>query len=176
MMGILLPAFFNRIGVDPAITAGPFITAIQDVTGLILYLGLATLFLPGFPGELSSFKAGAKVMNTKRLIHEGSRCLDQPSSQHYPLSERHGRPSSILDLPSAGAPRGHHREVRDARRCRWWHPHRSCAVTPLSHESANTIASISLAWIFLNAVSGTLAYGHMHRIDSKRVSYSLAVP
>jgi uncharacterized protein len=33
------------------------------------------------------------------------------------------------------------------------------------HESANTIASISLAVIFLNAVSGTLAYGHMHRID-----------
>jgi magnesium transporter len=49
MMGILLPAFFNRIGVDPAITAGPFITAIQDVTGLILYLGLATLLLPWIP-------------------------------------------------------------------------------------------------------------------------------
>ncbi len=49
MMGILLPAFFNRIGVDPAITAGPFITAIQDVTGLILYLGLATIFLPWIP-------------------------------------------------------------------------------------------------------------------------------
>lgn len=33
------------------------------------------------------------------------------------------------------------------------------------HESANTIASISLAVIFLNAISGTIAYGHMHRID-----------
>ena len=33
------------------------------------------------------------------------------------------------------------------------------------YDSANTIASISLAVIFLNAVSGTLAYGHMHRID-----------
>ena len=32
-------------------------------------------------------------------------------------------------------------------------------------ESANTIASISLAVVFFNAVSGTLAYGHMHRID-----------
>jgi uncharacterized protein len=32
-------------------------------------------------------------------------------------------------------------------------------------ETANTIASISLAVIFFNAVSGTLAYGHMHRID-----------
>ncbi|HXH11078.1 MAG TPA: magnesium transporter [Alphaproteobacteria bacterium] len=49
MMGVLLPAFFNRIGVDPAITSGPFITAIQDVTGLVLYLGLATLLLPWIP-------------------------------------------------------------------------------------------------------------------------------
>lgn len=49
MMGVLLPAFFNRIGVDPAITAGPFITAIQDVTGIITYLGLATLLLPWIP-------------------------------------------------------------------------------------------------------------------------------
>ncbi|HXH12163.1 MAG TPA: sulfite exporter TauE/SafE family protein [Alphaproteobacteria bacterium] len=32
-------------------------------------------------------------------------------------------------------------------------------------ETPNTIASISLAVVFLNAVSGTLAYGHMHRID-----------
>jgi magnesium transporter len=46
MMGVLLPAFFNRIGIDPAITAGPFITAIQDATGIIIYLGLATLILP----------------------------------------------------------------------------------------------------------------------------------
>jgi magnesium transporter len=49
MMGVLLPTFFNRIGVDPAITAGPFITAIQDVMGLVLYLGLATLLLPWIP-------------------------------------------------------------------------------------------------------------------------------
>jgi uncharacterized protein len=33
------------------------------------------------------------------------------------------------------------------------------------YESPNTIASISLAVIFFNAVSGSLAYGHMHRID-----------
>jgi uncharacterized protein len=33
------------------------------------------------------------------------------------------------------------------------------------HESPNTIASISLAVVFCNAVSGSVAYGHMHRID-----------
>ena len=34
-----------------------------------------------------------------------------------------------------------------------------------SEEAPNTIASIYLAVVFLNALSGTLAYGHMHRID-----------
>lgn len=33
------------------------------------------------------------------------------------------------------------------------------------HEPPNTIASISLAVVFFNALSGTLAYGHMQRID-----------
>ena len=33
------------------------------------------------------------------------------------------------------------------------------------YESPNTVASISLAVVFFNAVSGSLAYGHMHRID-----------
>jgi len=33
------------------------------------------------------------------------------------------------------------------------------------YESPNTIASISLAVVFFNTVSGTVAYGHMHRID-----------
>jgi uncharacterized membrane protein YfcA len=32
-------------------------------------------------------------------------------------------------------------------------------------EAPSTIASISLAVVCLNALSGTLAYGHMHRID-----------
>ena len=32
-------------------------------------------------------------------------------------------------------------------------------------EAPSTIASISLAVVFLNALSGVLAYGHMHRID-----------
>jgi magnesium transporter len=46
MMGVFLPTFFHRLGIDPAITAGPFITAIQDAIGIIIYLGLATLLLP----------------------------------------------------------------------------------------------------------------------------------
>ncbi len=45
VIGILVPMIFNRIGVDPAITAGPFVTSIKDVTGLLIYFWIATTFL-----------------------------------------------------------------------------------------------------------------------------------
>ena len=45
LIGTLVPLLCNEIGIDPAITAGPFVTTIKDVTGLLIYLGTATLFL-----------------------------------------------------------------------------------------------------------------------------------
>ena len=45
LIGTLVPIFFNHYGVDPAITAGPFVTTIKDVTGLIIYFGIATMFM-----------------------------------------------------------------------------------------------------------------------------------
>nr|MDA3959635.1 magnesium transporter [Planctomycetota bacterium] len=35
----------NRIGIDPAIAAGPFITMLNDVTGVGIYLTTATILL-----------------------------------------------------------------------------------------------------------------------------------
>ena len=34
-----------RVGVDPAVAAGPFVTTANDITGITIYLTLATLFL-----------------------------------------------------------------------------------------------------------------------------------
>lgn len=45
LIGTLVPLFFNHFGIDPAITAGPFVTTIKDVTGLVIYFGTATLFM-----------------------------------------------------------------------------------------------------------------------------------
>lgn len=44
-IGTLIPMIFNHFGFDPAITAGPFVTTIKDVTGLLVYFGIATMFL-----------------------------------------------------------------------------------------------------------------------------------
>jgi len=44
-MGILIPIAFKRINVDPAVASGPFITMINDITGLLIYLTLATILI-----------------------------------------------------------------------------------------------------------------------------------
>jgi magnesium transporter len=45
IMGTLMPIVLKRFGVDPAISSGPFVTAANDITGLVIYLGLATILL-----------------------------------------------------------------------------------------------------------------------------------
>ncbi len=44
-VGTVVPMISKRLGFDPALTAGPFETAFQDVVGVTILLGLATLLL-----------------------------------------------------------------------------------------------------------------------------------
>ncbi len=45
-VGTVIPLLSKRMGYDPALTAGPFETAFQDVVGISIFLTLATLLLP----------------------------------------------------------------------------------------------------------------------------------
>jgi magnesium transporter len=45
LIGTLVPLLLNKINIDPAITAGPFVTTIKDFTGLIIYFIIASAFL-----------------------------------------------------------------------------------------------------------------------------------
>jgi magnesium transporter len=45
LIGSMLPFLLSRLGADPASSSTPFVTTIVDVTGLILYLSVATLIL-----------------------------------------------------------------------------------------------------------------------------------
>jgi magnesium transporter len=47
-MGAIAPAMFNRMKIDPAISSGPFVTTANDITGIIIYLGIATLVMKLF--------------------------------------------------------------------------------------------------------------------------------
>lgn len=44
-VGTVIPMISKRLGFDPALTAGPFETAIQDVVSVTILLGLATLLI-----------------------------------------------------------------------------------------------------------------------------------
>jgi magnesium transporter len=44
-MGVLAPSFFKRMGIDPAIASSPFVQTANDITGILIYFGTATLFL-----------------------------------------------------------------------------------------------------------------------------------
>lgn len=44
-MGTIVPLFFRRIGIDPAVASAPFISTAIDITGLLIYSTLATLLI-----------------------------------------------------------------------------------------------------------------------------------
>jgi magnesium transporter len=44
-MGVLAPSFFKKIGIDPAIASSPFVQTANDISGILIYFGTATLFL-----------------------------------------------------------------------------------------------------------------------------------
>ena len=42
--GILIPLALTQLGVDPAVSSGPFVTTVTDVIGFLAFLGIATLW------------------------------------------------------------------------------------------------------------------------------------
>jgi len=45
LTGAIVPAFFKKINIDPALASGPFVTTANDITGILIYMGIATLLL-----------------------------------------------------------------------------------------------------------------------------------
>lgn len=43
--GSFIPLLIHRMKIDPAVASGPFITTINDIISILIYLGLATMFL-----------------------------------------------------------------------------------------------------------------------------------
>ena len=44
-LGTAIPLLCQRIRIDPALASGPFITTLNDITGLTIYLSVATMLL-----------------------------------------------------------------------------------------------------------------------------------
>jgi magnesium transporter len=47
LVGAMLPFALRRLGFDPASASAPFVATLVDVTGLVIYFSVATLFLRG---------------------------------------------------------------------------------------------------------------------------------
>ncbi len=47
-MGAFVPTFFHKLEIDPAIASGPFVTTSNDIVGILIYMGTATIFLKYF--------------------------------------------------------------------------------------------------------------------------------
>jgi len=45
MSGVILPILLDRVGIDPAVASGVFVTTVTDVVGFFAFLGLASLIL-----------------------------------------------------------------------------------------------------------------------------------
>jgi magnesium transporter len=45
LVGILMPTSCERLGVDPALASGTFVTTVTDFVGFFVFLGLVSLIL-----------------------------------------------------------------------------------------------------------------------------------
>lgn len=45
LMGSLFPLLLKRLGMDPATSSAPFVATVVDVTGLVIYFSIASMFL-----------------------------------------------------------------------------------------------------------------------------------
>ena len=45
LVGTLVPLFFHKVQVDPAVASGPLITTVNDLVAVVTYYGLAWLLL-----------------------------------------------------------------------------------------------------------------------------------
>ena len=49
LTGVIIPIAFERMGIDPAVAAGPLVTTSNDITGILIYFGLAVLLVRFLP-------------------------------------------------------------------------------------------------------------------------------
>jgi len=49
-LGTLMPLACHKVGVDPAYAAGPFVTTLNDIVGIVIFIVVGTALLPPWGG------------------------------------------------------------------------------------------------------------------------------
>lgn len=45
VLGVIAPSLLKRLDIDPAIASGPFVTTLNDITGIVIYMAICTIFI-----------------------------------------------------------------------------------------------------------------------------------
>jgi magnesium transporter len=45
LIGTFIPLLLDKLGIDPALATGPFITTSNDICGILIYFSIAKLIL-----------------------------------------------------------------------------------------------------------------------------------
>jgi magnesium transporter len=45
VVGAMLPLLFKRLGLDPGFASSPFVATFVDVTGIVIYFSIASVYL-----------------------------------------------------------------------------------------------------------------------------------
>ncbi|HXW53069.1 MAG TPA: magnesium transporter, partial [Myxococcota bacterium] len=45
MLGVIAPSLLKRLDFDPAIASGPFVTTLNDIAGIFIYMVICTVFI-----------------------------------------------------------------------------------------------------------------------------------
>ena len=48
VLGVVAPSLLKRLNFDPAIASGPFVTSLNDIAGIVIYMTIATAFIKHF--------------------------------------------------------------------------------------------------------------------------------
>ena len=48
LAGTFIPMLMDKLGFDPAVASGPFITTLSDLTSVLIYFNIASLFMQYF--------------------------------------------------------------------------------------------------------------------------------
>src|SRR5699024_12339056 len=56
LSGSVIPIIMDRLKIDPAVVSDPFITTINDIISILIYFGIATVFLDFLTGRKSTGK------------------------------------------------------------------------------------------------------------------------
>ncbi len=51
LAGSWIPMIMEKLGFDPAVASGPFITTLSDLTSVLIYFNIASLFMERFIGS-----------------------------------------------------------------------------------------------------------------------------